>query len=142
MKRIQLSKNIENVAKAILYRKKDAPGASGLLARIQKEGIKGVYIKEYDDCNLDGPIVKGNIINVWKYDKNGVEELEKLPDVKPYDGISSPFPQVSFCRLENGEEMVLFAYFGPRAARGFLCRPEEVYNYPTLVISGTNMFVS
>jgi len=133
--------HIKNVAKAIYLNKKDAPGIAGNLARIQKEGIKGVLVEEYETY-IEGPYLKGTILNKWLYDSEGFRKKDILPETQPYDRISSPYPCLKFAYIDE-EEVAINCFFGPLAARGFICKLSEQYNFKTLEhIEGARGWIS
>lgn len=134
--------HIENLARAIFICKKSAPGIAGILSRIQKGGIKGVHIEEYESYDPNGPYVKGDVKSSWLFDNEGFNKIDYLPVVNPYDGISSPFPKVKFSVISE-QKVVINCIFGPRAARGFLCKPVEVFNFKTFeYIEGSKSWIA
>ena len=111
-------KCITNLASAIYSQSKNSDGLEAFFANVQKTNIKGVHILRFTSWSESG-FVSGENDCCWLLDDTGLTQIPSPGPQEFYDGISSPFPRLSFTKLEDKKYGLNYSA-GPRAARGLV----------------------
>lgn len=103
----------------------DHSHSPGLLTRlflrlIASRKIRGVWIEQYWEGNWESGRLKGEAIQAWRYDADGLTVVERLPELDKSSPIASTTPVISFCVDESAARMIYQEWHGGRAGFGYI----------------------
>jgi hypothetical protein len=80
--------------------------------------VRCVWIQEYRDGDWESPNCKGEVIRSWRYDADGLNVVEEVPELDQASPTASTTPVISFCVDETGGRMIYEEWHGVRAGHG------------------------
>ena len=80
--------------------------------------VRGVWIRQYRDGDWETVHCKGEVIQSWRYDADGLTVVDEVPELDHASAIASATPVISFCVDETGGRMIYQEWHGVRAGHG------------------------
>ena len=80
--------------------------------------ISGVWICQYASADWSGVHCTGQVLSVWRYNSEGLTQVDRPPELDKSNAIASKTPVISFCLDEAAERMVYQEWYGLRAGFG------------------------
>lgn len=80
--------------------------------------VRAVWIRRYADGDWATAHCKGEAIQTWKYDANGLMCVDDIPELDRASAIASTTPVISFCVNDASNRMIYQEWQGVRAGYG------------------------
>jgi hypothetical protein len=115
----------KNRAKKIWDSSRSRSPLAGLLRLIgASKVVTGVWICEYAGSDLNTAVFTGKPKQIWRYDANGFELVEQLPELDKSTAASIT-PVIHFCVDETSRRMICQEWHGLRVAPAFIMVLED-----------------
>ena len=86
---------------------------------------RGVSIQQYRDGDWKTGACKGEVIQTWRYDADGLTVVDEVPELDRTSAIASTTPVISFCVDETAGRMIYQEWHGGRAGYGCILARRE-----------------
>ena len=80
--------------------------------------VRGIWIRQYRDGDWETMHCKGEVVQSWRYDADGLTVVDELPELDQTNAIASTTPVISFCVDEPAGRMIYQEWHGVRAGHG------------------------